>query len=92
MITEWFMGLWQGISSWFLGLVPADAVKVPSAVTSLDTTVNGFLANFGGLGVWVPWPLVILCATLAVAVWAVGWLVKGVAWIWGQIPVIGGSG
>lgn len=92
MVVEFFLSMWSAFSDWLLGLVPADAVAVPAEVSSLDSTVNSFVANFGGVGVWAPWPLMFVCATLGLAVWAVGWLVKAVAWLWGQVPAIGGSG
>lgn len=92
MITEWFIDLGVAIAQWFVGLVPADQVAVPPAFASFDSTVNGFIAPFASMGVWVPWTVVITCAGLALAVWAALWLVKAIAWVWGQIPVIGGAG
>lgn len=92
MITEWLIDIGVAIAVWFVGLVPAEAVAVPQAVHDFDGMVNGFVSGFGNLGVWVPWPLVILCAGLSVGIWAALLLVKGTAWVWGQIPVIGGSG
>lgn len=92
MITEWFIQLGMGFAQWFVGLVPADAIAVPDVVADLDTQVNGFISGFGSLGAWVPWVVVLSCAGIAIAIWGALWLVKGIAWIWGQIPVIGGSG
>lgn len=92
MVTEFFINLGVMIGEWFVGLAPASVAPVPAEVESFDTTVNGFIGNFGGLGVWVPWPLVIFCAVTAVAIWAIAWGVKAVAFLWGQVPVIGGSG
>lgn len=92
MITEWFIQLGMGFAQWFVGLVPADALEVPDVVANLDTSINSFMSGFGPVGVWVPWVIVITCAGASLAIWGSTWLVKGVAWIWGQIPVIGGSG
>lgn len=92
MITEWLISIGIATGEWFLGLAPASAVPVPPQVSQLAGQVNGFLASFGGLGVWVPWPWLVTCVSIAISVWAIALLVKGVAWLWGQIPVVGGSG
>jgi len=92
VISEWFLGLATMIGAWFVGLVPAEGLEPPAEVWGLDATISGFLAPFSGLSVWVPWALVFFCAGMALLVWGVGWGVKGIAWLWGQVPVVGGAG
>lgn len=92
MVTEWLIQVGTNIATWFLGLVPADKAGAPAQVSQFDDMVNSFMSGFGSLGVWVPWAVVIVCAGLSVGIWIVLWGIKGIAWIWGQVPVIGGAG
>lgn len=89
---EWLISIGTGVAAWFVGLIPASAAPVPADIAGLDGTVNAFLGGLSGMGGWVPWAFMIFCAGVSVAVWSVTTGTKFIAWIWGQIPVIGGAG
>lgn len=90
VISEWFITMGVAIGDWFISLFPE--WQPPAELEAFDSTVNGFIAPFAGLSAWIPWVLVFLCVGVALLVWLIGWGVKSISWLWGQIPVIGGSG
>ena len=89
MITEWLIALAVGVADWFLGIFPA--WTVPAEIAGFDDTVNGFTASFTGLGVWVPWTLLIVCIGITLGAVAVNWIVKAARWVLGLVPTMGGG-
>lgn len=84
------MQLGMTIATWFISLFPDwDA---PAEVVNFDSTINGFIGGFSGLGVWAPWPLVIFCAVASVGAWVIGLTIKAVRAIAAHIPLVGGAG
>lgn len=89
MISEWFIGLIQTVANWFIGLMPEwDA---PPEFVNFDATLNGFTASFNGLGVWVPWALLVTCVVIAIAAYLIGLTVKAARWVLGLVPTMGGG-
>jgi hypothetical protein len=89
MVTEFFLGVIAGIVDWFLGLFPEWVV--PAELVSFDDTLNGFIGSFSGLGVWVPWALLVVCVGIAIASYLVGLAVRAGRWILGLAPTMGGG-
>ncbi len=90
MVTEALIHAALAVTGWFASLFPT--WTPPDEMLHLDTTVNGFLAQFAGIGPWIPWALVITCAGIALGTWAVCLGVKAVRAIASHIPLVGGSG
>jgi len=90
VISEFFVQLGAGFAAWVVGLFPD--WDVPAEITGFDDTLNGFVANFGGVGVWAPWVLVITCAGISVAAWVIGLAVKSLRAAASHIPMVGGAG
>lgn len=89
MITEFFITLSATIADWFMGLFPE--WNVPPEVAGFDNTVNGFIDDFSGLGVWAPWPLLISIAGIAIIAFTIQLTVKAARWLIGLIPTMGGG-
>lgn len=90
MITEFFIFLALGVASWFVGLIPQ--WEIPAEFTNLDNQINGFLTQFNELGAWVPWGVLIACVAIALGAWVLAFGIKGIAWLYSQVPVFGGGG
>lgn len=89
MISEWFIGLINTVATWFLGLFPE--WEAPAEIVNFDATLNGFTSSFSGLGVWVPWSLLVVCVGIAIAAYLVGITVRGARWVLGLVPTMGGN-
>jgi len=89
VITEWLISVATSIAGWLVGLLPT--WTVPSQITGFDDTLNEFIGGFGGLGVWVPWALVVICVGISVGAWLIGVGVKALRWVVGLIPTMGGG-
>lgn len=89
MISEWVIGLIGTIGEWFLGLFPE--WEVPAEIAGFDTTLNGFIGSFDGLGVWVPWALLVVCVGIAIASYLIGLTVRAARWVLGLAPTMGGG-
>lgn len=90
MITEWFLELVAGVLGWL-----ADAFgewEPPQELVDASAGVNGFLANFSGLGAWVSWPVLASCVAAALLVWLTVVGIKLVRAIVAHIPAFGGAG
>jgi hypothetical protein len=90
LITEYFLGLAVTVGNFFLDLIPD--WSIPDFFLTLDTQLNSFAAAGAGMGVWVPWPLVIACTTISLGSWVIGLSVKAVRALLGHVPQIGGNG
>lgn len=89
MISEWFIGLINTIATWFLSLFPE--WEPPAEIVNFDSTLNGFLASFSGLGVWVPWALLVTCVVITIGAYLVGLTVRAARWVLGLVPTMGGN-
>lgn len=91
MITEVIVAVGMMIAEWFVGLFSTDW-EVPTEIVAFDETVNAFIGDFGGLGVWAPWPLLISCVVICVTVWTVGIILKASRALAAHVPFFGGAG
>lgn len=89
MIPEWFMGLGVGIAEWFLSLFGTG--EPPEFLSQLSTWLGGLISAASGFGAWVPWAFALTVATIVVSLWLLGFVVKGVRWLIGLIPTMGGG-
>lgn len=89
MITEWFLSIAQAVVTWLLGLFPD---WTPPADWS---DLAGFLATasswLNGLSVWFPIGVISTCVGVALAAWLIPLLIKGIRWLVGLIPTMGGG-
>ena len=89
MITEWIMSIGVSIAEWFISLFGTG--EPPEWLSTITTWLGTLMASVVGLGAWVPWGLLITVSTGVFAVWLIGFLVKGVRWLIGLIPTMGGG-
>jgi hypothetical protein len=89
MISDFFIGLWSGFMDWGLGLFGTS--DPPAYLTTVTTFISGLLQSAQGLGVWVPWVLVLSIAGINIGLWLVFTVVKGARWVLGLIPTMGGG-
>lgn len=90
MISEIAIMLATGIAEFFIAYFPADWT-LPPEVVNLDATVNDFLVNFEGMGVWAPWALMVTFIGISIAVWGITSLIKAARWLLGLVPTMGGG-
>ena len=87
MITEWLLGLAQGLVTWFLSLFPQG--PAPAWMTTVGTFLQNLINSGAGLSPWIPWPLVIGVATFQIGFWVVMVSIKVGRWLLGLIPTWG---
>lgn len=91
MIVEWIVGLAAGIGSWFAGLFPTDW-EPPEFLVDLDGTLNGVLANLGGVSVWADWVYIFAVVGAVLLIWGIGLVIKLARAVAAHIPFFGGAG
>lgn len=89
MITEWIINLGIALADWFVSLLGTD--DPPEWLNTLATWLGGLVASASGLGVWIPWALGFGVSGIVLALWLSGFLIKGVRWLVGLIPTMGGG-
>ena len=89
MITEWFISIGMGIAEWAVGLF--GTADPPAYLTSLTTWLGTIINGASGFGAWVPWPFALLVAGVSLTLWLAGFVIKGIRWLIGLIPTMGGG-
>jgi hypothetical protein len=89
VITDWIIGLASGFVGWVMGFL--GTADPPAFVSTVATFIGTLLTSVAGLGAWVPWPLVLAVAGANLGLWVVFALVKGIRWVVGLIPTMGGG-
>lgn len=89
MITEWLIGLGVAVAEWFLSLFGTS--DPPEWLVTLSDWLGALVGSASGLGVWIPWGLAFGVAGTVLALWLSGFLIKGVRWLIGLIPTMGGG-
>lgn len=89
MITEWFLSLGYGVTTWFASLFPSFE---PGQIINASGDVAGLATMVGSMSVWVNW------AAIAFQVAAVGSFyftflaVRIFRALLGHLPLVGGNG
>lgn len=90
MITEAVVHVACLFAAWVATLFPS--WQVPDWFSGLGTTINGVLANLNGVGVWVPWTVILSVVTAVLGTWVVCAGIKLMRAIASYIPFFGGAG
>ncbi len=90
MIVEWLVSVGCSIAAWFPTLFPS--WLMPSWVTNVVSSVQGFLAASSGLGVWIPWVTMNFVLGTLVTVYGITFGIKLLRVIAAHIPQFGGAG
>lgn len=90
MIVDFALDTAEDFVSWLVGLFPAD-FEVPEWLIGLASLVGQVLAGASGMGVWVPWALIITVVAGTYVLWSAGFLVKFARWLLGLLPTMGGG-
>ena len=89
MISEWFIQMWTGIQTWFVGLF--GTADPPAFLAQVAGFIGDLSARISGLGAWMPMGLLGTVAVAVLGLWFALWVVKFVRWVWGLTPFSGGS-
>lgn len=89
MIPEWFIDLFTGVATWALSLLPKWDDN--GIIVTASNWVTTLIAGAAGLGVWFPWGVLAVCMGLTSSWYGVIFLIKGVRWLVGWIPTMGGG-
>lgn len=89
MISDWMIDVALGFALWFLDLLP----PIHLDPQFLDGSYLQLVLDwFDGLGVWVVWPVVVLCVSTVAGTWLLGFGVKALRALIAHIPFVGGKG
>lgn len=88
MILNVLLDALVGLMTTIFGAVLPTAGSIPLTIPALGPVLFGFT----WLNSMIPLAEAIQGFGLIIIVWGVVWAIRLVVWIWGQIPVIGGSG
>ena len=89
MITDWLLDVAVNIVTWFLGLIPPLDLD-PSLTSGEAFQVLADLVE--GFGVWVSWPVLVVCVGAVAGTWVIGVGAKGIRALIAHVPQVGGSG
>lgn len=89
MIVEWLASMAAGFVEWISGLLAQ--IQPPAWITDQHGALVSMLDSFNGLGVWVDWVSLGICIGAVLASWGSALLVKGLRWLVGLIPTMGGG-
>jgi hypothetical protein len=89
MIAEWFLGLFPTIASWFVNMFGDD--DPPSWIVDAASFVSGLFDSIAGLGGWVPFVVIGTVSGGLLLIWSVLWGIKGLRWLYGILPIAGGT-
>lgn len=89
MIIEWLLDVALSVVEWVIGLFGQDAP--PDWLGQIAGLLGTLFAAVAGLGVWVPWALVITVFGGLMLLWLTGFLIKGVRWLLSWVPVLWGG-
>ena len=89
MIIEWLVTLAVNIVTWL-----SEEVLTWEGIQPVDIWghVEGMVAQFASIGVWIDWPAVSTAVGLAIGVWLVCLGIKAIRALIAHIPQFGGSG
>ncbi len=90
MITTWLLSIGTNVAAWVATLFPT--WTPPTWLSGLDATVNGFFANFNGVGAWVNFTIPLIVVAAVLVVWVIGIGIKLIRAAVSYIPFFGGSG
>lgn len=85
MITEAFMSLWTTVVVWFAGLIPPFDEAVQNA--GLMSMLAPVVVAAGGLGAWIPWPVLAVCAPIVIGAYVTSLILRAIKSL---IPTISG--
>ena len=86
MITEWLMSIGIEIGNWGLDLFGND--EPPEFVSEAAPYLQSVLDGANGLGVWIPWALLISVASVIFGIWVIGFIARFVKWVASWIPTM----
>lgn len=89
MVTEWFISIGTTIAQWGIGLF--GNWELPDWLLGLQGMLAQLWASVVGLGAWIDWGFISTVALSVIGLWGVVFLVKGVRWLVGWLPTMGGS-
>jgi hypothetical protein len=75
MIVEWGHSVVVGVAMWFFGLIPPNGELDP-IVGHFATILDPLEAGLTGLGGWIPWSLLAVCAGVTFVVWGIAFVVR----------------
>lgn len=90
MITEWIIAVGCNIGAWFSTLF--DAFKLPASWADGLRSISNVTSGFDGMAVWVNFAVLAGVIVVVVAVYGVGFGIKGLRVVASHIPFVGGSG
>ncbi|WP_137878070.1 hypothetical protein [Microbacterium sp. 4NA327F11] len=90
MITEWFGSLVVQFLDWLATVF--GPWTPPTELTDAVSAVNGLIASFSSVGVWVDWTVLGSCVVASIGVWVVVVGIKIVRAVVAHIPAFGGAG
>jgi hypothetical protein len=88
MIIEWLNSIAMGFVGWLGGLMPHWDAPTDSPSGAFAQIVQ----VIAGMGVWIPWPVLILCTGIVVAAWLVTLSVMLLRAVIAHVPLFGGAG
>lgn len=91
MISEWFIGLAQGIAAWFLGLLP-DVSAADGMIVTASNALSSVMYGAGALSAWMPWWMLGITFTGVLGIYVAGIALKVVLKLWSFAPLVGGTG
>lgn len=89
MIVEWLIGIASNIVTWLSEDVLTWEGAQPRDVWG---DIEGMVAQFASIGVWIDWAAVSAAVALAIGVWLVCLTIKAIRALLAHIPQFGGAG
>lgn len=89
MIVEWFASLGVTVATFVLSWF--DGIEVPTWLDDFAGIIAQVIAGGAGMGAWIPWALLWSVLAAVFALWLIGFTVKGVRWLVGWLPTMGGA-
>ena len=85
MIVEKLMDVWTVIVVWFAGLIPEFDQAVQNV--GLMSMLAPVVVAAGGLGAWIPWPVLAVCAPVVIGAYVTSLVLRAIKSL---IPTISG--
>jgi len=70
MITEFLVAVVGNIAGWLSTLIPPNP-DLDMLTAQMQSVFDPLEAGLNGLGAWIPWGVVNICATITLAFWLV---------------------
>ena len=89
MVVDFFLEVFMKLQVFFIELM--GKTDPPPWAGTVGVFIGGLLQSAKGLGAWIPWTLVITVATFNLSVWGLFLILRGIRWVVGLFPTMGGG-